>query len=484
MRITLDDSDIKEPTIKTHSGKKLSTLKSTNLLKQDSPSKVKKVTKIILIIAAILLTVFLSYSGYIVYKAYKAGELMGLNLKPSDIISQEVPTLKKDSSGEYTNILLVGIDTRERGNLLNTDTIILASYNHKTQDVILLSIPRDLHVQINPDVFWFQRINSIYVTYEGKGEGKGLPRLREVVEEITGYEIQYHAMVDFKGFEQLIDSIGGIDVNVENSFTDYQYPEGNSYKKVSFQQGPQHMDGKTALEYARSRHSLQNSEGSDFARARRQQIVLSAVTERVSLSSLLDPKSLMNLFNVVQDNIKISEFTINDIEAGIEVLKKFKDEGETYSFVLDPSAGSGKLLKEDQSYAIGPVEGLGKYGNIKKYLQNVWKNPALYEDDPVVRVYNTGLGYTETHAQYLKLVENFPYIKFIYTGTLYNDKESTVSYINKEKGFAHSLRPINDFIKPDSTQKPEYIQNSLNAEDITILYGKEIVLEENIQGTE
>jgi LCP family protein required for cell wall assembly len=343
-----------------------------------------------------------------------------------------------------------------------------------------MSIPRDLHVEIDPGSQWYKRINSVYSTYEQKGEGKGLERLREVVTEVTGHEIQYHAMIGYKGFVELIDTLGGIEVNVENSFTDYAYPDGIGYKTVSFQEGPQVMDGETALEYSRSRHSMQNNEGTDFARARRQQNVLTAATDKVISSSLLNPQSLMNLFNVVQNNVKISEFTLNDIEAGITELKKFNENGETYSFVLDPSAGAGQLLTSQNvvntgAYAIGPIDGLGTYEDIHKYINHVWQDPKLYEENPTIRIYNTGLGYNETREKYLELTKKLPYLKIYYTGTLYNDKEGTISYINSTKGFAHSLKSINRYINPTSTEQPEYITTRLNGEDITILFGKEIV---------
>jgi LCP family protein required for cell wall assembly len=496
MRITLDDSEINNSTIrkpqslKSNRGNNNTHTISSNPTrtselrkrekKDNSTNGVKKATKIIFTIAAVLFTVFLSYGGYLVYKTYKAGIRIGLNLRPSDVISREIPELKTDSTGTYTNALIVGIDTRETGNLLNTDSIILASYNHKTNDIILMSIPRDLHVEIDPGSQWYKRINSVYSTYEQKGEGKGLERLREVVTEVTGHEIQYHAMIGYKGFVELIDTLGGIEVNVENSFTDYAYPDGIGYKTVSFQEGPQVMDGETALEYSRSRHSMQNNEGTDFARARRQQNVLTAATDKVISSSLLNPQSLMNLFNVVQNNVKISEFTLNDIEAGITELKKFNENGETYSFVLDPSAGAGQLLTSQNvvntgAYAIGPIDGLGTYEDIHKYINHVWQDPKLYEENPTIRIYNTGLGYNETREKYLELTKKLPYLKIYYTGTLYNDKEGTISYINSTKGFAHSLKSINRYINPTSTEQPEYITTRLNGEDITILFGKEIV---------
>jgi LCP family protein required for cell wall assembly len=463
MRIKLDDSEIKQP--------------NTSIRRKEKNFNVKKATKVIFTITGILFAVFLAYGGYLVYKTYKAGKQIGFNLNPSDVISQELATLKKDSSGKYTNALVLGVDTRETNNLLNTDTIILVSYNHETHDVIMMSIPRDFHVQINPEVYWFNRINSVYPTYEAKGEGKGLPRLQEIVTKITGKEIQYYAMINFKGFVELIDSLGGINVNVENSFTDYRFPTEPGYKTVSFEAGPQHMDGQTALEYARSRHSLDNNEGSDFARAKRQQKVIEAVIDKIISNSLLDPQSVMNLFNVIQDNVKISEFTLKDIEAGVKELKKFQEDGETYSFVLDPTAGAGKLVTSQnvvntEAYAIGPVKGLGQYQDIQEYMKHVWSNPKLYEENPVIRVYDTGLGYTEAREKYLDLTKQFPYLKIYYAGTLYNDKESTISYINNsEKNYDHSLKTVNEYIKPDSTQKPEYITTKLNGEDITILYG-------------
>ena len=488
MRITLDESEvqpIKENVINKTKVKKTFQRKKDLKTSSYGNTKIKSLTKTIFSITGVLFAVLLAYAGYMVYKAYKAGTSIGLNLNASDVISQELPELKKDSSGIYTNALVVGIDTRETGNLLNTDTIILLSYNHETNDVTMISIPRDFHVQVNPDIYWFNRINSVYSTYESKGEGQGLLRLREVVTEMTGIDIQYHAMIDYKGFVELIDTLGGIDVYVENSFTDYRYPAEPGYKTVSFQEGPQHMDGITALEYARSRHSLQNGEGSDFARARRQQNVISGVTDKIINSSLLNPQSLLNLLNVVQDNIQISEFTLTDVEAASNELKKFTDNGDRYSFVLDPNAGAGKLITSQNvvntgAYAIGPVDGLGNYTDIKEYLQYLQADPKLYEDDPVIKTYNTGAGYTLAREDYIALTEQFPYLKISYMGTLYNDKEGIISYINDEK-YQNSLKSINKYLKPDSIEKPEYISNGLNGEDITIFFGKEPIQEGDIQ---
>jgi LCP family protein required for cell wall assembly len=484
MRITLDDSEIRQPDVVR------TPINTKRVKKERSPISTKqKIVRIILLIIGIISVVAIAYFGYFVYKAYKTGQSIGLNLRPADIITQKVPELKKDSTGKHTNALIVGIDTRETGNLLNTDSIILVSYNYDTNDVIMMSIPRDLHVQIKPDVKWYSRINAVYSTYEPTGEGEGFERLCEVVTEITNKEIQYYSMIDYKGFVELINTLGGIDINVENSFTDYMYPDGVGYKTVKFVEGPQHMDGETALEYSRSRHSMHNNEGTDFARARRQQNVISAITEKVMSGSLLDPKALTNLFNVVQDNIQISEFTIEDIDAGVRLLSKFKDDGEIYSFVLDPSAGVNRLLTSQNvvntgAYAIGPIEGLGKYDNIHDYIDDVWSDPQLYEENPIIKIYNIGLGSTDTTEKYREMVAEYPYLNIGYMGTLNSDKEGTISYLNDNSEKTYSLEVLNKYIKPDSTSKPEYITSRLNAEDITILFGKPIVEETVVETTE
>ena len=479
MRITLDDSDVKQPETKTRRPAK--TPKIRKFKQKKERTNTQKAVRIIFGIIGVLVVIGISYVGYLGYKTFKTGQAIGLNFQPNDIIAQEVPELKKDSTGKYTNVLVIGIDTRDGSQLLNTDSIILVSYNHETKEVVMTSLPRDLHVQINPDVFWFNRINSVYATYEAKGEGQGLERLKDVVTEVTGQEIQYHAMINYHGFTELIDALGGIDVNVENSFTDYMYPAEPGYQTVSFTEGPQHMDGDTALKYARSRHSMHNGEGSDFARARRQQNVITAVTEKVMSGSLLDPKALMNLFNVVQDNIQISEFTITDIEAGLTILGDFKENGDIHSFVLDPSAGAGKIITSKNvvntgAYAIGPILGLGNYTAIQEYVNSILNDPLLYEEDPTIKLYNAGLGYAESSQYYYDMVEEFPYLRIGYMGTLYSDKEGITIYINNEDKteFTNSLKSLDKYIQSDSLEKPDYLTTRLNAEDITILLGSTI----------
>lgn len=453
--------------------------------KPKNPNK-KKWPKYLIIILALL---FLGEGLYYVWGIYQKAQNIGLDITPGSLINiPKDPELKKDSTGTYTNFMIVGIDTRENSNLLNTDTIILASYNYETNDISMLSLPRDFHVEIG-ETNWFARINTVYSNGEKSAEGNGLAELQKTVEILTKQEIQYYSMVDFKAFIEIIDSIGGITVNVENSFTDYMYPSGILYKTVKFEAGPQEMDGETALEYARSRHSMQNGEGSDYARAARQQKVIIAVKDKIlSTETLLNPKAITSLISSVANNIKISEFTIGDIEAGIKVAKDFQEKkGELYSFVLDPSIGNNKLVEvktlESGAYAIGPVLGLGQYQNIHTFMNLLTQDPLLYTEEAKIRVYNTGLGYQETYQKTLELKEQYPYLNIIFSGNLYHDKEGIVVFTKEESAKTHTVEIFADYLETKTTTKPEYILNNLNGEDVTILLGKDILLvEEPING--
>lgn len=445
--------------------------------------KVKKNLPIFKILLGIILVAVITVGGYVIYKGYKVSNNVGFQFKPSDILQPKEPELKKDSTGKYTSVMMVGIDTRDSGNLMNTDTIMVATYSYDTNDLIMTSVPRDFYVKIFPDRSTYNKINSVYASHEQRKKGSGMDGLKSVVEEITNIEIQYYAMIDYKGFVQLIDAVGGVDVNVENSFTDYMYPKGNGYQTVSFKSGPQTMDGETALKYSRSRHSMQNNEGSDFARARRQQRVIAAFRDTVTSSeTLLNPKKIMDLMSAVQDNIKISEFTLDDINAGINMLKDFKDnDGKTYSFVLDPLSGGSSLIKSqnEPGYIILPIEGQGKYTKINEYVDLFIQNPQLYSENPTVYIYNTGLGYQATYEKAKELREEFKYLNIKYIGNLYSDKEGVYVFSNKENEYTYSTELLSKYIKSTTSGKPEYVTTKLRGEDISIFFGKPV--ETNIQ---
>lgn len=446
--------------------------------------KPKRKVKIWLIVLIVLIVAILGVVGYFGYKGYIMAKNIGLNINAGDIIAPDKdPELKKDSTGKYTNILIIGVDTRENDTLLNTDTMILASYNYETNNVVMYSIPRDFNVEIN-DSNWFNRINSVYASAEKKKEGTGFAALEKTITEVTDQEIQYHAMVNFEAFKEIIDAVGGVDINVENSFLDYRYPDGYGYKTISFKAGPQTMTGENALAYARSRKSLQNNEGSDYARAERQQKVIIALQEKImSSDTLSNPQKIMEIFTSISKHVKVSAFTINDIQAAINIGRDYEENnGKNYSFVLDPALGNYGLIQvkiaSNGQYGIIPKAGLGNYTNIHKYTNNSILYPAVYSEDAKVYVYNVGFGYSQTLEKTNLLRSKFPYINIVFKGTLYSNKNGSYIYSHTENQYSKTVQEFGNYLNIVEDTKPEYIKTNLNGENVTILMGKPIQLDQ------
>ncbi len=415
--------------------------------------------------------------GFASWKGVSISNAIGLKFNPIDLLKEEKPELKKDATGKHTNVLIVGVDSRSGNDISNTDVLIVASYNYETKNVTMISIPRDFHVEIDPKTKWFGRINSVYSSAENRTKGSGFQALQKAVEDVTGLETQYYVLVDFKAFVEIIDKVGGVNVNVENSFTDYQYPEGLGWKTVKFVAGPQLMDGETALIYSRSRHSSMNNEGTDYARAKRQQKVIVGLKDKITGDETLkDPQKVMGVISSLTSNIKISEFTITDIRAGLNLLEEFTSQnGKSYSFVLDPYSGGQELIETKTmpsgAFAIGPKEGLGKYENILKYVGEIDKNPKLFSEKPIIYVHDIGLGYAETTKKVKEMREANPYIQIIQSTTLFRDKEGDYVYSNVED-YPETINVFAKYLKTSNKTKPEFITSTTNREGVIILLGK------------
>ena len=179
-----------------------------------------------------------------------------------------------------TNMLILGLDRRsEQNSVVRSDTMILATVYPAGPRVALLSIPRDLYVEIPGN--GTNRINTAHFWGENEAEGGGAQLAMQTVAQNLGVPVEHYVRVDFGAFRAIIDAVGGIDVVVEEAIVDDAYPTDDyGTMRIEIPAGPQHMDGETALRYARSRHG-----SSDFDRARRQQQILTALARR-----LLEPQ--------------------------------------------------------------------------------------------------------------------------------------------------------------------------------------------------
>lgn len=210
-------------------------------------------------------------------------------------------------------VLLIGTDVRDDPHepSVRSDTLILARVDPEARGAALLSIPRDTLVTIPSEVCGGRKkINAAYAcgylhpTQYGSGvkpEDAGAALAAETVEALLGVPVDYTAQIDFRGFERVIDAIGGITIDVPRTIVDPAYPtEDYGTIEVVFKAGRQRMDGRTALQYARTRHA-----DSDFGRIDRQQQVLMAALQQFRARGLLAQLgSASRLLDIVSDSVR------------------------------------------------------------------------------------------------------------------------------------------------------------------------------------
>ncbi|MCX6807469.1 MAG: LCP family protein [Patescibacteria group bacterium] len=314
-----------------------------------------------------------------------------VNFKLLDFVWNLTSDLK--TTDDHTTILLLGHSGKKHDGGELTDTIIAATFDHRLKTVSLLSIPRDLFVSISG--YEPMRINAVWKVGEMQKQNNddGYKLVQTAVEGIIGQKIDYHARVDFDGFERIVDAIGGIEVDVENSFIDHQYPTEDLYwKTISFSKGLQHMSGAKALQFARSRHG-NSGEGSDFKRAIRQQKIISAVYDKaMSRGVLSDPGKLREIYTAFQSTIE-TDLNIREILALAKFGLEFNREN-IYSFTLSDGA-NGFLYTpnvEERNQYYGGSFILLPLGNdwdmIHDFVKMIWYYGEIYQEKAAIRVLN------------------------------------------------------------------------------------------------
>ena len=208
------------------------------------------------------------------------------------------------------NILLLGTDERpDEGGPQRTDTLILATLDPDSQTAGMLSLPRDLWVPF-PTLGYSTKINTAYgIGEQVRYTGGGPQLVMDTVSGFVGQSVPYYVRINFTGFTELVDLIGGIDINVPKTIHDDKYPTPDEgIETFHLDAGLQHMDGQTALKYARTRNV-----DDDYGRSGRQQDVIRAVMDKVLSAQLLPtllaraPQLLSTLRNSVDTNIPIDK---------------------------------------------------------------------------------------------------------------------------------------------------------------------------------
>jgi LCP family protein required for cell wall assembly len=204
---------------------------------------------------------------------------------------------------ERVNILLLGVDKRPDELYARTDTMILVTADPNSKTAGMLSIPRDLWVSVPG--YDEDRVNNAHFFGDKNAYPGGGPALAmKTIQYNLGVPVHFYVKVDFDGFRKIVDTLGGIEIDVPQTIDDPQYPDNNyGYDPFYIEAGRQTLDGYNALKYARTRATP----GADFSRAKRQQQVLLAIRDKALQLDMLPkiPELWNSMAGTVETNLQL-----------------------------------------------------------------------------------------------------------------------------------------------------------------------------------
>jgi LCP family protein required for cell wall assembly len=352
-----------------------------------SAFKIVKRTIIFSVILAITLTGAIFGKAW--WEANKALQGGGSALALSKEIDPN--TLNGEGDGRV-NVLLTGKggDKHEGGQL--TDTIMIASIDPINNGVVLLSVPRDLWVK--PEGLWPMKINAVYNSareqylYDNpkkteEASKEGINALERVVEDYMGVKINYYGMVDFTAFEEAVNTLGGITVNMPEAYKDPTMKIGKEY--LSLQAGPNELDGGKALGLARSRYG---AERGDFDRGRNQQLVLIGIKDKVlSVGTFANPVKISQLLSTFGNRVS-TNFSVDDIMRLYDLSKNIpNDKITSVDLAMEGEAvvTTGSIGGQSVVY---PIAGVDNYGEVKKFVRSKLVDGFIIKESPSIIVLN------------------------------------------------------------------------------------------------
>lgn len=283
--------------------------------------------------------------------------------------SEEIRPQQVWPEKRYLNVLVLGVDSRPDGGDQNADVIILARLDLEEHTLRSISLPRDLQVEIpghGPG-----KINGAYGIGLEENPGSrvaGVAKVRDTIEYNFGVMIDEYVMIDFEGFTNVVDAVGGIDITVPEKIVDEAYPtEDYGTRLLVIEAGRQHMDGETALSYARTRH-----QDSDDKRRERQMLVIQALLEQgQEIGSLT---RIADLINAVSD-AALTSFQFDEQLALASMALRIEDGQVQMANLEQPVIHPGTSAEGAWIYT-------GDMNEIRAYIDGVLSGEIGGEDVP------------------------------------------------------------------------------------------------------
>ena len=296
--------------------------------------------------------------------------------------------LKGEGDGRV-NILLLGKGGPGHDGPDLTDTIMIASIDPVNNKVVLLSIPRDLWVKIPGN--GYQKLNAAYADGKDESNAKttagqeqdGLKLLDQTLEPVIGIPINYHAVVDFSAFKDVVDALGGVNVDVTQQLYDPTIEWENNWNPVIAKVGNQVMQGPQALLYARSRET-----SSDFARGERQrQLIVGIKNKALSAGTFSNPIKISNLLSSLGNNV-YTDFSLNDMTRVYQIMSQVpSSQISSVDMVTPPN----ELLTTGNINGLSVVEpraGLYDYTDMQYFIRTTLPDGYLAKENAPVAIYN------------------------------------------------------------------------------------------------
>lgn len=342
-------------------------------------------------IALVLLVGGILFSqGYLkLHKVFKGGSKTAAALN-----ANVTPDLLKGEGDGRVNILLMGRGggSHEAPDL--TDTLMVASIDPVNHTSTLLSVPRDLWVDVPSQ--GAMKINAAWETGEFRYLGKvapgstdknaiqaGFDEVDQTVENVLGITINYNMMVNFQAFQQAVDTVNGVSVNVPTDLVDPTMAWENAGSSVLAKAGQQNFDGKHALIYVRSRETT-----SDFARSQRQRSVMLALKSKVvTLGTLSSPLKISGLMNAFGNNVQ-TDLSLSNASRLYTITKGINDSKVASIGLADGSNSFVTTANMGGQSVVVPKAGLFTYTDIQNYVRSQLKDPYITKENAKVLVLN------------------------------------------------------------------------------------------------
>lgn len=379
--------------------------------------KIRFPVYLFIIFSVVLTFLFLLFDAPKFFKQQESERAFGSDNSQPLIVAAGVEGLQTETSssitgsGNFTSALILGIDARnfeiKNGELINTqpegqagtrnvDTIMQVVFDHRDNKLFLISIPRDMGVDVREDCFKFAgSINQVYDKAQRKScPGGGIGVIERIVTSVTGIQVNYHAVFTLDAFIDVIktvgikDSKGNIGIVVENprGFSDiYPASDQSDWESVYFPKGQLFLTPYRALQYARTRQYT-----SDFDRAGRQQLIVESVVKNIlDSNTLLDPAKISSLINTYKSKTMISEpKSLSELLKLLDIARS-ADLKNITKLVLGPEFGGHEkyLNKQPHDRPGGPYYMVptawrecpgNEFCKVQEYIGQIMVNPDLY----------------------------------------------------------------------------------------------------------